>query len=160
MLKMQQGEYVGYDAFDKDVTISKLPLSVSKEGLNYKQEVDIESWKQDTVFDTSKVETDDNLDMTTLKSSSSQTTDNRRRNSRHNGQSFHNSYTIYEEASDLSGNETGANSICSVHSSTGSLNKLQPEGENHKACVSKSQMYRCISGKYLRRLVPSASSQP
>lgn len=124
MLKTQQGDYVGYDALEKDITISKLPLSVSKEGLSYKEEATNENEpRKETTADT-----EDNLDLSMLKSTS-HVVNHRHRNNIHNGHTFHNSYTIYEEGSDVSGNESGARSVKSCPSSE-SLNE-DPGGERN-----------------------------
>ncbi|XP_067946780.1 synaptotagmin-1-like [Watersipora subatra] len=115
MLRMQRGDYVGYDAVERGITITQLPVSVSKEGLQYSQQNNSLSRSDSS---------EDNLDMTVLKSSYPVVPKARSKShsDRPNGYTFHTSYTIYEESSDISGNESGAWSACSQHSS-----ELQPE---------------------------------
>lgn len=110
---MQQKDYIGYDSVERNVTIARLPVSVSKDGLSYTEETPGIAKDEDAA-------TTDNLDLTMLKSAHS--TNHKARtmchgSSRHSS-TFHNSYTIYEETSDFSGNESSAQiSTCSKPSS-------------------------------------------
>lgn len=114
MLKMQQGDYVGYETLERDINISKLPDFISKdEGLGYTD--DDPSSTDSIALSSSESDrdevTEDLMDMSRLKetvitngvATHSATPKHR---SRHISHSFHNSYTIYEETSDLSGNES------------------------------------------------------
>lgn len=137
MLKMQQGGYVGYDTLERDINIAKLPDFISKSGRLAHHLQDNEPVCYDSVsslearsFTGSDKDTscDELLDMSSLKevvkrngvSSSKTTPKSPKHRSRHASHSFHNSYTIYEETSDLSGNETKSQEG-SHHSDLGSM---------------------------------------
>ena len=128
MLKMQQGDYVGYEALERDINITKLPDFVSKdEGLCYTDPATpTDSPEPDKDFEgVSGAGEDLLMDMSRLKEAVitngvSTHTKSPKHRSRHISHSFHNSYTIYEETSDLSGNESKSQRG-SRHSDLGSM---------------------------------------
>lgn len=124
MLKMHQGNYVGYDALENDIHVTKLPLMLNSMERNTKSAaLDLSASSPVTLanlestFPNGKDYTlaQDSIDITALKEGPNTEDTVQLRNKpqaisrpRKPIHSFHNSFTIYEERSDeLSGAESG-----------------------------------------------------
>ena len=115
MLKIHQGHYVGYDALEKDISITKLPPTLTNHNAVNNSSTPMSSaphWsdalpcerqvREDTVDISNLKEMPNSLESNKLNGASRSPISKVR--PKH---SFHNSYTIYEETSDLSGAESG-----------------------------------------------------
>lgn len=154
-LKLQlQGDYVGYDSIARDISIPKLSENIGTETISAS-----DSQTNDSGFNVEVNETDDSynvdvIDMSRLKAmpDSARTSTPRYHPPKpppriiskiptNNGHTRHNSYTIYEERSDLSGSE----SIGAIHEYERRDNldvRHQADTESQSSCSGKTIIQR------------------
>lgn len=114
MLKIHQGHYVGYDALEKDISITKLPSTLSPHNVTSGHGALMSTLKWNETIPNGQQNGVDAVDISGLKEMPG-SLDKPRLNGTNRTplskvrpkHSFHNSYTIYEETSDLSGAESG-----------------------------------------------------